>query len=1593
MWDISALLTERGKSSSLSHSEILTSSLDSEPQREEARRIISLTLDERLRNELGVPADVALRAVVSTEPPPLPTPHASRFQSCLGLAREMNQSPVVALHGYPESGKTVAVSEFVSNSDADCFWFSAPPSESQPGAWLNLFCYCLSRFLNTEALNANVLRAALIQHTSSRTLIIVIDDVHQIGDIAELDFVRRAAEGSSGRLQLLLIGTDDARFVSNVRSQAIASWRLPGLTRNEAAAFYDAIDGPMTQVQSIALEFLREKVDGHAGMLRLAHRQIRSIASKSDLVQFINETAVGVGPGLDAIQAAMLKRFREGLNPLQSELCRRVAIVLNPFRRRLAEALWNINRDDGEFPSTWDDCLLGVFEAHGRHRYALPEIYAQALKTHSTSIEKSAWHAAAATALGQPEARTIDPIEIRDCISHRVLAGDVSTAMHDAAVFLALAMQSGHQSIQSFLMAGFDLSLSAFARDRSVDVATRIRWQIVRLSIHQQLGSGKQAESAADTLYALLRSEQSQEAQTSNQDAWMMLLLHASKTGQADRALTIADNIESVDMEGEAPQPPIPKCPFLVLSAFMVSAKNPLLYLEKLFGDDHYIARLWGNEHSYEFWRAVGTCIYLSIDRECREDSQLAKHRILQLLSVVQKAEANHREVATTLGGTLCRLQIDLLRDFQAAVHTAQSHSRGEATADVQVQAFSRHTLGDALRCHGETDAATAEYRRALQLWPVTELMDRAESYLMLSICLGKNGRFDEAFAFAQEAAEIHLRQQLEPSVISATRCLLEAAALAMHGKAYSKSLRSLIDAHSLLESGHRNRSEWVVVGQLAWALANVREGKKEDPQPPPPGFTLGLNDTVPGAEKMVPSAPTLMLGRACSTMGLPYRALVLFEQAFQESAAFELQLGVATLALEAALATAQIPLAVRYAVIAGLWSQQQFEQSPPVGFDAFILDHQIGRVVQLAVNVYPTSDLIAQLDAAIGEMERRTWPESPATIVLKATLFGLRSALNGDIPRFETAYREAIAAKALYVARHLSWFWCYRLAIGSSVQEGDFIRWQWRLCWLSLAIGADDAKYLDSVYENEVELWSRLSSSSDQSRAFHADLVACKDSPNTALVRLRTSLAVRSRDSAKVFFSEIADQLRVLTDLAGLDELRPHFMRTFAELIFSPAARSFASNLREMVMELVSALHSPRCTDVARVKSWRTDVEHLVSLVETIESGTPQLGSFEAVRTMVPYAEQLSNTSAANVYIWLRHFVDQADATHNTVFEVLCSSHVETLLHSQDLPKYLYVRLAICHETAKGGRAHRELSEHLTSLNIQHDMGGPIRVSAVVGAESGAKLAISRIKIAVTSLDAIGQQARDEGLWDEVLSSCIEKGGLRKLTGAVLLRLAQDEDAQEAWLRPAIQDFQAASDAASHNNHEINWRQKLNAAFSGLAIARVLNDREGIEEFERVITEARKLPECTDDIAVFERLSQTDVLFVIGKRDQSERFIDSADEDQILRFADGIMKATGWPEVCRSFVIDDVRKTAYGDRTKREFCRHLQPLQNLLHTRSPQTIYRSPTLYTCSCTLLGHQTQFEMDDIEAVIATMKNVYCYECTKRSPGSEVPPGDD
>lgn len=1480
------------------------------------------------------------------------------------------------------------MAEFAAAYPGDVFWFSATRSETHPDAWLGLFCFALAQYIGAASFLPRDIRTGLLDRQTA--LLLVIDNAQFCTDLDALAFLSEAAEATPA-ISVLLVGTDEPAFVSAVRSRGIVDWRLPGLEEKEARSLLELTDGELSRDQSNALEFLRLRVDGHLGMLRLSRPAIRRIETSEQRDTFISQISSTLGAGLDALQSAMIERLREGLCDDEIELCRRLSIVLGSFPKRVGEHVWAIDQPAQDFQKPWNRCVVGVFESQPSGKYNLPDLYRDGFRQEADKDVVKLWHGAIANAFEEREGDAADILDIHAAVMHRLLSGNVAAALDSASMYLIFARGPYARAAQAFLIHRFEMWLSGPAKDPSVPATQRIRWYAIRARVYGDLDLKGKSESATRELYDLLRSDVPDAAPEAVCLGWSIILMHASTAGQPELALSAVRKIE------QSPIPFVeatsfPWREFLVVSAYLNSSESPLPYLQtvmKARTGKPQVESLWTKMTGYEFWRAVTAAVYSR-----RRDGELEQGSATRLAGEIAALASDCRAVgelhiACLTECLLTHVHIDLLRDFATACTIAHTTSSllGETT-DVRVMAYVHDTLGDALRCSGQDEGAILSYLQALELWPVFETPDRAESLLMLGISQAKLGRFREGSKSARAAARLHLRPSQELSIgisqLSAAGCLLEAAAFSIHGNDYTKSAGCLVEAHELLKD-KRNTAEWPALGQIAWALTNKLKPDPIDPQPPVPGFTLGLGDTMIGAEKMVSSAPTMMLARACAAVGRPHRALVYFESALAECDASDLRMQIGTIAIDAAIEAKDLAMATKYAVLGSDWLVNAPSGLPP-GREAFVFDYLIGRTTQIASIHQDQQQAIAEIDRAVCVLDELP-AENPAANVLSVTLRAYRAArADGDETALEDAFQLALKHRALWVARDIAWYWCFRFSLGRPAYENQYFLWHWRQCWLSAEIGPNDVVYLAGVLDQERTFWNRIpeeSKSEATSRVLSA-LETTDQPPNVTLSSLIAALATVACEFFNVtdVSRELASELLLAKDASSLAKPLDALYIRQLDLLLHPGAPHVLSDLQADIACMVEGRRSATGIVAEAVDQFRG----LEALAQVLEVGTPSAKAFEALRCACGRANELSANSAAQLYIWLRHFAQSSPEGYGfeEISEVLNSTHVAELLQNNELLPYVKIRLATCHLTGKAFRAQRRLAEALTIVGTQERMQSPIAVSAVSSAEDARDSALQEISGIAREFEEVAAQAKDADLRNELWSCCLELGGLRELTGSALLLQVHDESAKEEWLRPSINDFRKAIQAAKPLDSRERVELALKAAFPGQSVARALDDQTGLAEFTKVIEEIRAMGGYDELIAEQGSLQSTDILALRRDDREGRGFLRPDDEDSIQFFVDHMMKSTGWPEDRRRFVEDDVRKMARIEQEQDRYCRHLQPLQNLLHTRSPLTVFASPTQYMCSCTLLGHQTSIENDDIETVINAMKRVYCEDCDLRSP---------
>lgn len=74
----------------------------------------------------------------------------------------------------------------------------------------------------------------------------------------------------------------------------------------------------------------------------------------------------------------------------------------------------------------------------------------------------------------------------------------------------------------------------------------------------------------------------------------------------------------------------------------------------------------------------------------------------------------------------------------------------------------------------------------------------------------------------------------------------------------------------------------------------------------------------------------------------------------------------------------------------------------------------------------------------------------------------------------------------------------------------------------------------------------------------------------------------------------------------------------------------------------------------------------------------------------------------------------------------------------------------------------------------------------------------------------------------------------------------------------------------------------------------------------------------------------------------------------------------------------------------KLKWCRHIDLLQDLRHTKHPSTHYKENPNRVCVCNLLNYKSALEHPDWETVISAFKRTYCDACVERKPiQSKIP----
>jgi len=662
----------------------------------------------------------------------------------------------------------------------------------------------------------------------------------------------------------------------------------------------------------------------------------------------------------------------------------------------------------------------------------------------------------------------------------------------------------------------------------------------------------------------------------------------------------------------------------------------------------------------------------------------------------------------------------------------------------------------------------------------------------------------------------------------------------------------------------YRDKSEWAALAQLAWAVTNRLKPDPLNPQSPVPGFTLGLPEEMSDAERMALSAPTMMLARACAAVGRPYRALTYFEAALAECDTLDMRMHIGFLALDAAIEINDLAAATKYAALGA--SLLTYEPMASLqGSETFVLDHMIGRTIQIASCQQENHESAAAIDRAISVLGESS-TKNVATTLLCNVLQAYRAArTDGNDAALEDVFQEALKCKALWAARDIAWYWCYRFSLGRSVYENRYFLWHWRLCWLSLEIGSSDTVYCAGVVGQERSYWNQIP------KEYRSEGVQCilrildeaAPSPEVAFRGLIAELATVACTQFDVpdVSGELSAEIRLSKDISHLARPLDALYIRFLELLLHPDVPHIFSSLQNDIECISESLRLSMSVGTETTDRFTS----LHALAEMLERGMPSQLAYKALQNGCERAHELGANSAAQLYVVLRHCIQYAPKGFGftQVSEILQSAQVVELLEDKGLLPRVRIRLATCHLTAKAFDAKTRLYDALIMLATQERMQSPITQSARASAKAKYSESLRELEAVVEGFLTLEAEISQLNLASEHWSCCLECGGTRRLVGAALLLNGYEKSARDQWLKPAVGDFRRAVEAARLSERAERAVLMLKAAFSGQSVARAVADQGALVEFGEVINEIRATGSYDDAIAAQESLESRDILHI----------------------------------------------------------------------------------------------------------------------------------
>ncbi len=1523
-------------------------------------------------------------------PPLLPDFHVVRDSVRAGINSRLAQQPVLAITGYPACGKTSALADYITSTECQAIWISLPSDVSGAADAAYIISFALRLRLDAASLSKSDLQQALERAVDIAPLVVVIDNAERLGDPKAVAFLTDTAVRLGGRLAILFAYGEYPDFTISAQLALIPTWRLPGMTGDEAVALFERLGVVMDANRRAMAKLVCAQCDGHIGMLLLCRTLIATSQSAAGLGQLLS---VHQTDPVRGFFDSLVQQLLRSLGPDEIQLCQRLSIIFDRFSSELASALWQDRCDPARFPSAWATCRAGVFELAGDQRFRLPYLYRSGLRRDIPRADLLRWNNLAAEHLLAPKNRILSVEDAYYCVLHRLAAERFEEAVKDALFFVGAAFHRKYKEVLLYLNDRYSCVLVDAVLDAHVSLPLRIRWAAVRLLVSEFLKDGDEQRERLERLLLLLEA-----ARTSGLEvpevtmAWMQVMSRAAQDGNIALTWRAFDALPIRvirDLPDEVPM----SLAFLVFTAYHNRHANLAQFVAGLL--DRYEAGaiskevLWEGHRLYELWRAVGEWAYNGFAEIWSTDQDTARAEVAKYEGLVSKAEQlNLPEIAVCLSAALVLVRIDVFRDLSGAVERAVKLSiTGSLASPVKVYAL--YVKGEAFRCNGQFGLAIECYEASLSASQAIPVSDRVQTVLSLAVAQSRLGKPDTGLQTIGEAITLLQHDKGQISLALRTRVLLEAAAIAVAGKQNEDVLTFLISVHALLDKKHRNRREWPVLAQIAMAMQSVAKGGETDLPLPIPGFTFGLPDEIAGADQMLPCAPTIALGHACAAIGHHKQALDYYEQCFHEVPNDAMRFLQSCVMLPSVVALRDLRYATVVAARVFTIPAPSVLNDTPVPFEAVRRDFVLSQAVSIAVETLDKDNARAAFDEVFGILQEFAAGEGFELQLLSESVDGIRKAVFEDTDTvLADAYRRAVQLQAYAVARDLAWVWCHRHFVRRPKPIGTIVLWQWRLAWLSMRTLSTDLDNLRRANSNQRVFWERIDSAQPSELAKEilstfsdAEMAPCDLA--LAVVNSLSRVAYENIGFAQ-YFPELGETLRAGIDGEWIDYIRQRSVVQLLTFVLSPAAKDIAATLSSSLDALAEALAHVDAQIEPRIRDWREEVDAIRCIyLHLVEEAKPNEQLTKALLRVRTFIEDVEIESGANWFFAYSRCLDEvgnnSEDTIKAQIEHLSSHVIETFVErAAGLSEHNRARLILLGLDVDVREAFTVFSRTLAIRCHQERSQVPIPTSAIEKASADYSQAKGRVDAVLEKYLTLEESLKGEEYAEERLTCIFQRGSLRAGYGGTRTRaLLEKNEAGREQVKIALEELKVALGLAEQMGD--NARSALIAGRIAMAAASIAD----YETAKQYVQTARSFGGGSDEPLLEQFLASVENEWASGKGWKAPSVYDDA---QIPRIAEQLLEAFGWPEDRLANVEDDLRKLSRADEVKRSYCRHLQPIQNLAHTRSPRTIYTRPTQHTCQCLRFGHQTVIEQEDIEVVINAMQRTYCDDCGFREPGA-------